>query len=493
MPEENPFRTLIYIVVKIQKFIGISLIFGVLLLVMLDSNGQKTKDFLSDPVLKFSTTGISVVDLRTGEMLMSQNPRLLITPASTLKLLTTATAIEILGPDYRFKTEFGYSGSVQPDSGILEGNLIVRGGGDPTLGSHYFKDRAVPEPFLDSWVKDIKKAGITSVKGDLLMDVSCYERYTTPGSWAWEDIGNYYGSAPSALTYSDNMVRLYFDTPEQPGEPAILKGCVPEVENVTWLNEVKSSLINRDLAYVYGSPWSEKKVIIGSLPAGRKDFAVKASMPEPALCLGVALKEKLEEAGIRFSGIVRLSSEPLTFRAIAEVLSPGLTDIIRIVNHESVNLFAEHLLLEIARNTSGAGSLKKGIEAIQHFWREHGVRDTFFLEDGSGLSRFNAISASHLTHVLHYMHQSSSGGLFRLSLPSAGKGTLSSFSIHDFPGNSLLCKSGSMERVQGYAGYLVCDSGREVAFAVLCNNFPLTQAEMVRKMQKLILGIKQEF
>jgi D-alanyl-D-alanine carboxypeptidase/D-alanyl-D-alanine-endopeptidase (penicillin-binding protein 4) len=289
------------------------------------------------------------------------------------------------------------------------------------------------------------------------------------------------------------MIRLYFDTPEQPGEPAILKGCVPSLESVSWLNEVKSSLINRDLAYVYGSPWGEKRVILGTLPAGRKGFMVRASMPEPALCLGIALKEKLESAGISFDGIVRMSSEPVTFHLVAEVLSPELADIVRIVNHESVNLFAEHLILEIARNSSVSGSLNKGIDAIHHFWKEHGIRDTFFLEDGSGLSRFNAVSASHLTHVLHYMHQSRSGTLFRSSLPLAGEGTLSNFSIHDFPGNSLSCKSGSMNRVRGYAGYLVCDSGREVAFAMLCNNFPLTQAEMVRKMQKLILGMKREF
>ncbi len=478
---------------KIQNFIGISLIYGVLLLSTLDSNGQKTNDFLSDSALEFSSTGISVVDLRTGEMLMSENPRMLLAPASTLKLLTTATAIEILGPDYRFKTELGYTGSVQPDSGILEGNLVVKGGGDPTLGSNYFANRSEPDAFLDGWVRDVKKSGITRIMGDLVLDVSCYARYATPGSWAWEDIGNYYGATPSALTYSDNMVRLYFDTPEQSGEPVILTGCDPSQEGVSWLNEVKSSHINRDLAYVYGSPWGENRVILGSLPAGRKGFMVRASMPEPALCLGIALKEKLESAGIGCEGIVRVSSEAMVFQVIAEVLSPVLTDIVRIVNYESVNLYAEHLILEIARTSAGSGSLMKGIEAVQYFWKEHGIREPFFLEDGSGLSRFNAISASHFTHVLLYMHRSSSGSLFRQSLPPAGKGTLGSFSIHDFPGNTLACKSGSMDRVRGYAGYLACDSGREVAFAVICNNFPLTQTEMVRKMQKLILGIKREF
>jgi serine-type D-Ala-D-Ala carboxypeptidase/endopeptidase (penicillin-binding protein 4) len=451
------------------------------------------KDFLADSQLTGSSVGIMVREVTSGDIQLSWNSKILLAPASTLKLITTATALEILGPDYQFKTSLGYSGSIGEKSGTITGNLVVKGGGDPTLGSLWFEEEIKPEAFLDTWIAELKKRGVSKISGDLVMDISVFEGSSVAGSWSWDDIGNYYGAGPSALTVFDNMIRLYFDSPEKPGEPVSLVRTEPQVPGIIWQNEVKSSLINRDMAYVYGSPWADKRKITGTIPVGKKDFLVKASMPEPPLILGNMLQEKLLTAGIQVVGQLKVTTEPQSVILLFTYLSPKLSDILKPLNHESINLFADHLVFQIALEKTGKGSFESGLDLIHAFWKENGVRDTFFMDDGSGLSRFDAISPEQMTQVLKFMVQSDKKESFLNSLPVAGKGTLSGFKTTDFPGNTLRCKSGSIDKVRSYAGYLTCDSGREVAFSVMVNNFSCTMSEMGRKLQKLLLEIKKDF
>jgi D-alanyl-D-alanine carboxypeptidase/D-alanyl-D-alanine-endopeptidase (penicillin-binding protein 4) len=247
------------------------------------------------------------------------------------------------------------------------------------------------------------------------------------------------------------------------------------------------------MAYVYGTPWADKRKITGTIPAGKKDFLVKASMPEPPLILGNVLQEKLLTAGILVAGQLKVTTDPQSVNLLFTYLSPKLSDILKPLNHESINLFADHLVFQIALEKAGKGSFESGLDLIHAFWKENGVRDTFFMDDGSGLSRFDAISPEQMTQMLMFMDHSRYEDAFLNSLPVAGKGTLSGFKTTDFPGNTLRCKSGSIDKVRSYAGYLTCDSGREVAFAVMVNNFSCTMSEMGRKLQKLLLDFKKAF
>jgi D-alanyl-D-alanine carboxypeptidase/D-alanyl-D-alanine-endopeptidase (penicillin-binding protein 4) len=449
------------------------------------------KEFVSDPSLAGASAGIMVYDPVSGESLLRHNATTLLAPASVLKLVTSASALEMLGPEYHFKTIFGFCGRVDSISGILQGNLVVKGGGDPTLGSQWFKDQIPPDAFVTRWLATLKRRGVKKISGNLLIDVSAFDGYNVPGSWSWEDIGNYYGAVPSALTYSDNMVRLFFDSPQLAGAPTVLVRTEPETPGITWVNEVKSSPVNRDLAYVYGAPWGEKRKITGTIPCGRKDFLVKASMPEPPLHFGNYVIERLAAYGIKVEGSVVVSNESIEFVVLDYFESPRLADILKPLNQESINLFADHLVFQIALEKKGKGSFETGLKLIQEFWKNNGVRDTFFIDDGSGLSRFDAISAEQLTSMLSYMQRSNNAVTFRESLPSAGKGTLSGFSVTDFPGNTLQCKSGSINKVRAYAGYLKCDSGRDVAFAILVNNYASGLAEMGRKLQGFLLALRK--
>jgi len=490
---KNDFKELKIVYMKLRIFVCIVIVFWGLNLFAQTSSSRIVRSFVNDSVFKGSSVGIYVIDLSTGNTLIAENSQLLLAPASVLKILTSAAALEILGPDYRFNTDLGFSGKLDSRMVSLTGDLIIKGGGDPTLGSAFPEEAFKPDDFWEKWIAELKVAGIKKVAGNLVLDISVYEGNTLPGSWAWEDIGNYYGAAPSALSVFDNMVRLYFDSPDKPGEPVTLIRTVPNIAGITWQNEIKSSTINRDMSNVYGSPWGEKRLMCGTIPIGKKGFEVKASLPDPPLFLGNFLMGKFSDAGIMVSGEVKVTHEPQSINFISSHLSPSLSEILKIMNHESVNLFADHMVMQIALEKGGKGNLDTGLELIRSFWKKNGIRDTFFIEDGSGISRFDAISAKQMTGILAYMDTSVYSGVFKSSLPEAGKGTLSSFNVTDFPGRSLRCKSGSMDRVKNYAGYLKCNSGREVAFAILVNNFACTQTEVGRKIQRLLLNIKHAY
>lgn len=441
----------------------------------------------SDETLKGAGLGIAAVDLATGAPLAKRDAALLLVPASTLKLLTSAAALEILGGGYRFRTEAGYRGEIKPSELLLAGDLVVKGGGDPALGSEWFPRHYSHPSFLQKWAEAVKDAGIRRITGNIVVDLGSYQTEVVPGTWVWEDLGNYYGAAPSGVNYADNTVRLFFRTPARAGQPAELIRVSPEIPGVKWKNEVRSSTDPRDLAYVFGSPLDDHRLITGTIPAGQTAFEVKAAMPDPPRVLGQMFAEALLRAGVLLEGKIIVSEEPVEMKLLAVTESPRLDEIVSYLNAESINLFAEQLVCQVAREKTGVGSWQKGLEMIQDFWRERGINEPFYMADGSGLSRFSGLSAQQMVAALTYMNnQAENGAAFKQSLPAAGEGTLYLFDPARFPNRSLRCKSGSMTRVRCYAGYLRCNSGREVAFAVFVNNFSGSQAGITRKIERLL-------
>ncbi|HKJ78424.1 MAG TPA: D-alanyl-D-alanine carboxypeptidase, partial [Prolixibacteraceae bacterium] len=150
-----------------------------------NSFNAAVKNFQNQPEYKNASIGIHVIDLKTGEPLFALNEKQLMIPASTLKLATSAVALELLGAGYRFQTKIGFVGKIERET--LNGDLVVIGGGDPALGSEYFKDHYFKPHFLDVWVQKIKDAGIEQVRGDLVLDVSVYDSEKNPPTWVWED------------------------------------------------------------------------------------------------------------------------------------------------------------------------------------------------------------------------------------------------------------------------------------------------------------------
>ena len=219
--------------------------------------------------------------------------------------------MDLLGTDYRFRTYLSVDGIFDKVTGVLDGNLVIRGGGDPVTGTSWFNTGRQQAEFPAVWVLAVQEAGIKSVKGDIILDVSAFRQWDIPDTWPWEDLGNYYGAVPGAINIYDNTVRLIFESPATPGDLTRLHSVVPETYGTSWINEVRSSSVNRDMAYVYGSPTGGPRLIRGSIPAGRSSFEVRASMPDPPLVFGQQLREQLQQSGIQVQGNVRKEFSPV--------------------------------------------------------------------------------------------------------------------------------------------------------------------------------------
>ncbi len=465
-------------------FVGLSAVFA--------QTGQNTiqekiTNWQNSAALQNAAIGFAVTDDNSGQEIFKSEPQLSLVPASIFKVVTTATALEVFGPDYRFKTTFSYSGNLHGDT--LTGDLQIVGGGDPTLGSMYFPDY---NNFFDEWLNTLQKVGIRVITGDIVVDATIYEKVQVPGSWVWEDLGNYFGAGASGLTIFDNMYEIHLKSPQTAGQLTQIIKTTPQIPDLELQNEVRSSDINSDQSYVFGSPEDSRRVIRGTIPKDRSDFTVKASVPDPPMFIASELSRKLAAKGIRFSGKIKLQKAQNGI-TLTETHSPPLRDIIRVTNYESVNLFAEHLLKHLAWQKTGLGTTEDGCQFILDFWKEKGLNlNGFFVNDGSGLSRFDAITASQMCHILNYMKTQSRyvDGFFQ-SLPTAGFGTLTNFNRAEFPNASFRAKSGSMTRVRCYAGYLKTDSGRDLSFTVMLNNFSCPMSEATRKIQELLLELKK--
>ncbi|WP_321372892.1 D-alanyl-D-alanine carboxypeptidase/D-alanyl-D-alanine-endopeptidase [uncultured Draconibacterium sp.] len=436
---------------------------------------------------KNASVGMKVIDLNSGENVFSLNSEKLLVPASTMKMITSGTALEILGADYRFKTQISYNGKIDKN-GVLNGDLVLTAGADPALGSEYFQDHYFE--FLNNWAKQVKASGINKVSGDLILDAGIYDSERIPDSWVWGDIGNYYGAGPSAFTVFDNMYRITFSSPKKVGRQTKVIQTYPKIEGLEIENEVLSADNNSDNAYIFGGPFDKRRVIRGTIPRNRKSFTIKASVPNPEEILAQAFLQQLMGEGVFVEGDTRYEKNAGdNTKLIYTQESPTLAEIAEVLNHESVNLFAEHFLKQIAVEKNGLGNRNDAIDLEKEYWMNRGLdMKNIFIEDGSGLSHFNAVSPEFFTQFLTVM---ATNEAFVESLPVAGKGTFKRFDTKQLPGKTLQAKSGSMTRVRCYSGYLTTDKGNKLVFSFMFNHFAGSHSNLIKEIEQLFVILKQ--
>lgn len=460
----------------------------------LDQSPELLNPFIKSEPLKHASIAIKAVDILSGKTLIEYNPDLTLIPASTLKLLTTATALEALSPGHTFTTELCYTGYID-NQRTLHGNLVVSGGGDPTLGSQYFTEHH--GDVFGKMAETVKKAGINRIEGEITGDASIFGEVTIPDSWIWEDIGNYYGACANGLAVNDNSYLISFSTLDGINQPAVITGISPEIPGITFNNQVSASGDNRDNAYIYGSYLSDRRIIRGTVPAGRSNFTIKGSVPDPALLAAALLREKLIELNIVVSGgpVSIYSSSTDKKVILSKFQSPTLEEIVRITNSKSINLYAETLLLHLSL-LNGNPSVENGCNYILDFWAKKGMpTGGIFLKDGSGLSPVNGITAEQLAYVLRYMKKESvNHDSFIHSLPVSGvSGNLINFGTETVLIENLKAKSGSMDRMLNYGGYFTTTKGREAAFVVMVNNYEGEQDYVRSLIVKLLTNIVESF
>ena len=445
--------------------------------------------------LKQAAFSFYVKDMNTGALVADYNGQMSIPSASTMKLVTTATATQYLGRGYRFKTRIAYSGTLDTITGVLDGDLYIIGGGDPTLGSKYFNKEGHARDFLYEWADSIKSYGIKGINGRIIADASKFSYNGVPSGWVWGDLGNYYGAGPSGLTIFDNMCKLEFKTGANPGDSTEITCINPFIPGLKVQNSVISADSKKDNAYVYGAPYSLDWFVQGSLPKNREDFQVKASIPDPEYLMAIELNYALAEIGIPTAYAPTTNreirkNEIYTKPSTTEVLvhsSPSLGAIINITNQRSINLFAEHILCAISLKKSGYGSTHNGALYCMSYWKSK-VGTGLFMTDGSGLSRSNAVSAKFLVGMLQYMHKSKSASKFKASLAIAGKkGTMANIGRGTTAQGRVYGKSGTMTRIKSYAGYVDTQSGKKLAYAMIINNHSCSNSQIKKYFQYLMV------
>lgn len=443
--------------------------------------------FLSSPELSCANIGILVKEVQTNKTIDEYRSDKALIPGSNFKLITTATALNLLGPDFRFDTPLQFDGHID-QKGILHGNLYIVGRGDPTIGSEDFAD----VHFIDKWVMAVKKAGIKAVEGCVVADVSAFDKEVVPSNWVWEDMGNYYAAGVYGLSLDDNLFRLTFRT-DSIGTTPIIIAISPSFHPIIFHNYLTASPINADRSYLHGAPFSYQRTITGTLPANRASFVVKGDLPNPPLALATLFTNQLNQHGIRVSGLPT-DTLPATNDKRTEFYvhySPDLNSIIDKTNTESNNLFAEHIFKRLALINSPIATRQEATEIVKRFWASHQVdTTTLFIEDGSGLSPFDGVTPEFLVHLLIYMRKDNSyGNLLFNSLPIAGQsGTLRDFLANTSLEGKVHAKSGSIKRVLCYSGYLD-HNNKEYAFSIMTNSFSGSASNVQKAIEKFLLSL----
>lgn len=460
---------------------------------LLSAQEKSFNEFLADSVMEHASVSFCIIDAESGKSIFANCEEKCLIPGSILKLVSSAAALEILGPDHKFQTSLGYTGNLMKHSGILKGDIIITGGGDPSFGSTRF-DKYY-KGFTDKWIDEIKKTGIKRIKGRVITDDSYFDYQPVPAKWLWEDLGNYYGAGAYGLSVFDNTYEIHFRTSPDSLKQIITTITTPECSfDSTNLTNLLGSAGTKDNGYVFAAPYSTKGWIAGSIPFSNEDYVLKASITDPPYFLAKLIDQKLRSSGVMISG--RPTTTRLIHSGISEtettidrIDSPPLRDIIAALNHESINLYAEHLTRELGKVIGKVGSTEKGIEVIRDFLSLSGINTGgIYLEDGSGLSPMDAVNARTITDVLFFMKKK--GKYFNdyySSLPEPGSaGTLKNhFSDPSFNASTRI-KSGSMTRVRSYAGYLKTVSGKYLIFCIIVNNFSGPSSAIISKIEEIL-------
>lgn len=445
------------------------------------TQSKQLESFINDPILKNASVSFCMTELESNRVFLQHNADQALVPASVLKLVSTSTALNLLGPEFKFETTLYHSGSIE--NGILKGDLIIRGGGDPSLGNDkYNKD---PSSFIKNWVEILKKKGVNRIEGNIIGDGTLFDQPSLPGTTSVADIGNYYGSGVHALAIYDNMYTIHFTSENLDGGKTEVKYIQPDIPYLELKNEVKASNVNRDNAYIHSIPDSKLQIIKGTIPKNQQEFVIKGSIPRPDLLAAYELKRILEEEEITLNGLAVSAFEIPDYRfdksnlkELAITYSPSLDLLVRETNLRSINPYANNLYATSASKISNSKNLYGFENAIQKYWSDNfGIDHSgWFQEDGSGLSRANGISAKKLTQILLSMEGESYNALLG--------------SLKNLAGNSnIKVKSGYMNRVRSYSGYITRADGSKYAFAIIVNNYDASATAMRKRIENFLISI----
>jgi D-alanyl-D-alanine carboxypeptidase/D-alanyl-D-alanine-endopeptidase (penicillin-binding protein 4) len=462
-----------------------------ILFVLLTLNGtaqsanlqQQLDALLNVPWLKYGSCAVLVRSLETGETVYSHDHERVLTPASNMKLITSAAAITLLREEFRYQTRVLLNGTLKAD-GTLQGDLILQGGGDPVLE---YKD-------LQSLAKQVYEAGGRKMEGMLLYDDSYFDAERYGFGWNIDDEPFGYQAQMSGLSVERNAARVYLKPGDKEGEPLQVR-LDPPSEYLQVYNLTKTHATGRpNNASATRERARNVLIISGGLPLGAQETLLgRYSVENPGAYTASLFLDALKQAGVqipnpRYAPLFSLTGK---MRQIAEHQSRPMKEILVLLNKPSDNLIAEALIKTLGRVKRGRGTTAAGMEVVNEFLKGVGIEPAAaqFL-DGSGLSRMNAVSAESLVRLLDFMYRSSHKDTFFASLPVMGvDGTLSSRLRDSEVRGKVFAKTGSLYRVSSLSGYLTAKSGKVYLFSILMNAFDTPTAEARQLQDRLVSAL----
>jgi D-alanyl-D-alanine carboxypeptidase/D-alanyl-D-alanine-endopeptidase (penicillin-binding protein 4) len=430
-----------------------------------------------DTQMKHAVYSLLVVDEKTGNVVFDKNSQIGLATASCLKVVTSATAFELLGKDYRYKTDFAYSKNGDSVS------IYIMPHGDPSFGSWRYvstKEDAIYKNITAALSKaNINSNSISSVN---IIDKGFSKRFF-PEGWIWQDIANYYGAGQGALNWRENQFDILFNTGKQDTKPQVSK-LLPAYANINInIDELQTGEKNSgDNTYAYFDPTNNQQILVtGSVPAEEKIFSISTTYADPVKYFSNFLQfyskqnpdNTLNKA---FANINILNNLPTDNTVFFTYYSPSLDSLIYWFLKKSINLYGEAILKTLAYEKKGFGATDQGVSILQDFWQQNGIDKTALnIMDGSGLSPQNRVTTDVLVKVLQYAKQQPWFSSYYNSFPEY---------------NGMKLKSGTIGGVKGFCGYHTSKDGHKYIVAFLVNGFNGPSASVVTKMFEVLKILK---
>jgi serine-type D-Ala-D-Ala carboxypeptidase/endopeptidase (penicillin-binding protein 4) len=460
--------------------------------------GSSIEEIIDSEAFRNSHWGISIADLSTGEVLFERNAGKSFVPASNVKLFTTAAALEELGPEFDYQTILYLDGPVI--NGILRGNLIVRGSGDPTISGRYTEgDRT---QVFRTWADSLKAAGITRIEGDIIGDDDVFDDVPYGRGWTWDDLDYYYAVEISGLSFNENAVdfNIAGQRPGMAGRVSWLPLSTSYVEVTNNTITTAGGIIDEEYRR---KPGTNRIELASLVPAGQTDNE-SLSIHNPTMFFVHVLRETLLQQGIAIDGtsadVDDLETKPDysgSLRRVASYTSPPLSEILVEINKESNNHFAEQVFKTIgavrppAQQGVTPGSDEAGVVVIREMLGDMGIdTSSVQLVDGSGLSRHNLATPEATVALLRRMwhHGNVEKRMaFYTALPVGGvDGSLETRFTSGAAHNNVRAKTGSMSNVSALSGYVTTSAGTPVAFSILVNHYTASTAAVRRAQDQIV-------
>jgi len=459
----------------------------------------RIEEIVRQPALEPGFFAVKIVSLDTGKVIFEQDANKFVRPASNMKLYTVAAALDRLTPDYHFITTV-YAKETPDKSGTVKGDLIVYGRGDPSIAARfnngdYFKG-------INDLADRIVAGGVKHVRGDLVGDESYFNGAPVGSGWEWEDLTWSFGAQVSALSVNDNAIDLTAKPGDRVGAPVTITAGPPATFMTISNRATTSPRGSKSDLQVYRGLGTNTLEISGTLPLGDNGFSGSVAIPDPALVFVTMLRDALVKRGVKIDGRLRtvdarsgssivpggvlalaMLSEPPPPVEIASLQSPSFSVIAAHTLKPSQNLYTELILRKLGTPAIDPAktSEENGLDAVKKFLFQSGIGENEIeLNDGSGLSRNDLISANTTVQLLTFMSKHRYFAAFYNALPIAGvDGTLRTRMKGTPAEGNLRAKTGSLSSVASLSGYVTTAGGERLVFSMMLNNYP--DANLVRK------------